>query len=168
MNRHPPDERLFGASLTPGGGHWQAEPRRDRPVPEAGRHRHLRAGNSNWSSPTNLSRGFAGTHAAGLFTLAQDQAAAAVRRSVAGSRRTLLVTATSPRAIYIKLLIIIAESRQNRSELRCHPANAGLNVPIIGGVGIGYLCPLKNALVIPGFIYTTPSNDAGDFEMGMQ
>ena len=60
FNRHPPDERLFGARLTPGTGIGKPEPRRERPnVPEAGSIGTLRAGNSNLVlAKTHLSLGF--------------------------------------------------------------------------------------------------------------
>ena len=57
---HLPDERLFGARLTPGTGIGKPEPRRERPnVPEAGSIGTLRAGNSNLVlAKTHLSLGF--------------------------------------------------------------------------------------------------------------
>ena len=56
--RHLPDERLFGARLTPGTRIDKPEPRRERPnLPETGSIGTLRAGNSNWSK-THLSLGF--------------------------------------------------------------------------------------------------------------
>ena len=98
VNRHPPDERLFGARLTPGTGIGKPEPRRERPnVPEAGSIGTLRAGNSNLVlAKTHLSLGFRWNS---CRRPVHAGAGSGGGRSSAISRRisanSLLVTATS-------------------------------------------------------------------------
>ena len=94
----PPDERLFGARLTPGTGIGKPEPRRERPnVPEAGSIGTLRAGNSNLVlAKTHLSLGFRWNS---CRRPVHAGAGSGGGRSSAISRRisakSLLVTATS-------------------------------------------------------------------------
>ena len=98
VNRHPPDDRLFGPRLTPRTGIGKPEPRRERPdAPEAGKIGAARAGSSDIDlAKTHFSRG---SHWNSCRRPVHASAGSGGGRSSAINRRisanSLLVTATS-------------------------------------------------------------------------